>query len=654
MRAPSPSCDSRVNFQRLGLTLTFVAFLFTGLACSGSNNGGPSSATAPTPPTTRVLEVSDTTIEGAPAFKVRWTGNDADGSVAGFEYALDEPANWTYTDLGEVVIPAGEPAAPGASASAIARALFVRSVDDAGLRDPNPLRLMLGGENALPVTTITRGPSGNGSVQIVGRNVRFDWTGEDSDGVVTGYRYQLDDEPWAEVGADCTYVRFIGLSTAQYVGDIAGFHAFQVVSVDDDGGVEQLIEETRNFRLWESVQDFPGNILITSNSMGLRGGVNNSIGTVFQGTHVAFEWRADASFYGGIIQCYEYAYDDPNAYSVCDLASTTYPPDAPDFIPPLGMHTLYVRAVDDFGSLIEGNFSFEVIAGPGGIAPAARRVLYVDDFAAGSGSSGAIFPTDATEDAFWEAILAGVPHSTFSATDAGDIPPRDLLGGRSTVIWYVDDESQLERANQATNYRNPLWLYVRAGGNVIVCGLTPTRTHTPDNFFDPIVVENPGCPHNPRNDYGGPESSLDWYPASCDENEHPVYEYLHARRSFYSGSAAKLASLGSASQLVPDLALDLSKRGNLPDGTPMLAAGLELCEQFDLRTDSGAIPLWRLVDVNGSEERVCGYWIPASEESGRGNVVVLGFAPYYFDTLEMREVFRTLLARFGQPIAIEE
>ena len=110
---------------------------------------------------------------------------------------------------------------------------------------------------------------------------------------------------------------------------------------------------------------------------------------------------------------------------------------------------------------------------------------------------------------------------------------------------------------------------------------------------------------------------------------------------------------------MPDLALDLSKRGNLPDGTPLLTFGLEECEQYELRTDAlampaGAIPLWNFVDVEGNEERVCGYLVPASDETGRGNILVLGFAPYFFETDEMREVFRTFLRRFGETIAVEE
>jgi len=639
--------------QRPALALTLAAFILLGIACSGARDeGAPTSASVDTPPTTRILEVSRRTVEGAPGFAVRWSGKDAEGAVAGFEYAPDEPARWTYTDRGEAVITLA--GGSSADAPAVSRTLFVRAVDAAGLRDPNPIRVTLGGENTLPVTTITRGPSANGEIQIVGTSVRFDWYGEDSDGVVTGYRYQLDDEPWAEIGADCTYVRFAGLSTAQFPGDTAGLHAFQVVSVDDDGAVEQIIEAPRNRRAWESVDGIEPQVRIVSNTIGVRTGENDLTAVVFQGTRLSFTWRADASRYGGVIECYEYSFDGA-PYSECDLASTAYPLDGSTFAPAIGSHRLRVRATDDFGGSGTASFPFDVIAGPGGIGIGERRVLYIDDFDLGTGTTGDYFPTDAEEDAFWNSVLAGVPKTTFDAELDQDIPALEVMGAASTIVWYVDDDSRLSNSNEPHGYRNPLWTYVRGGGNVILCGVVTTNTFVPDGFFDPITVENPGCRHEPRSTYGGPESSLDWYPAFCDTIPyHPVYDFLRARRSYHSASFAKLGGLRSESRLVPDLALDLTKRGTLPDGTPILSSGLELCEQFDLRTDADVIPLWRFVDVNGAAQRVCGYWIPGSEESGRGGVVVLGFAPYFFDTLEMREVMRTFLRRFGQPIAIEE
>jgi hypothetical protein len=624
----------------------------------------PAADGANSPPSTRITGQSTAVDAGRNVLIVTWSGEDEDGALAGFEYAIGGPETWTFTTENHAAIPLDEPveretAGDDASASGDAyRTIFVRAVDDRGARDPEPAHVTISGENIAPTATIIRGPSAT-AFQVTGRNVLFEWVGEDPDGSVAGYQYQLDDEGWVSVGADCTLVRFYNLSVSEYIGDPSGFHRFGVVAVDNEGAIEQIIEEPRNLRRWESVREIGANLRINSNTMGSRNGVNTLVGQVFEGTRVAFDWIGDASLYGGLVVCYEYAYDDPNAYSPCDIANTAYPPDAPDFVPALGMHTLYVRATDDLGLQFEATFAFEVLPGPGGIGPAERGVLYVDDFSAGTGTPGTLFPTDEAEEAFWDEVLAGIPRTNFDAETQNDIPSADVIGAASTIIWYIDQGSQLETANQPENFRNPLWAYVSAGGNVILCGTTPTDALTPDNYFDPIVIEYPGCIHDPRNTYGGGDGSLHWFPAFCDSAFHPVYDFLRAQRSFYNSNNDYLESLNSVSRLVPDLALDLSKRGNLPDGTPILTLGLELCEQYELRTDAlalpaGAVPLWNFVDVDGNEERACGYLVPASEETGRGNILVLGFAPYFFETDEMREVFRTFLQRFGETVAIEE
>ena len=74
--------------------------------------------------------------------------------------------------------------------------------------------------------------------------------------------------------------------------------------------------------------------------------------------------------------------------------------------------------------------------------------------------------------------------------------------------------------------------------------------------------------------------------------------------------------------------------------------GLELCEQYDLRASGGAIPLWRVRTDEGEVRRVCAAYLPKTGTAG--HVVVLGFSPYFFDTVQMQQVFRRLLIMFGE------
>lgn len=605
------------------------------------------SGTSDSAPSTAIVSSALSVVDGTTRLTASWTGSDDDGRLAGFEVAQDDPTTWTLTSAREGTFTFERPAA------ADAHVLYVRAVDDAGNRDPSPEHVAFSGDNILPVTTILRGPSQTGGVQLTGTAVLLEWEGNDPDGEVAGYQYQLDDEGWISVGADCTLVRFYGLSTSQFPGDPSGLHEFRVVSVDDDGGVEQLIESPRNFRRWESVSQIAGSLAIHSNAMGSRNGLNNARGQVFEGTRVSFDWVGDASLYGGLVVCYSYAFDQADTFSDCDLASTHYPPNAPDFVPTLGSHNLYVRALDDLGLTTNANFPFEVIAGPGGIGIGERKILYVDDFDNGTGGPGNVWPTDPTEDAFWASVLAGTNVETFDADALNDIPPTALVGSASTIIWYVDDsDSYLETTNLPFNYRNPLWAYVRAGGNLILCGSLSTDALTPDNHG--------GCLGQPQDTYGAAcGGCLDWFPASCDGTLHPVYDFLKLEQSFYNVASDRLARLGSVSPLVPDLSLDLSKRGLGGDGMPLLIHGLEACERYVPRAPGGgssatAIPLWHFVDVDSTDKGICGIYAPRSEVEGRGHVLLLGFPPYFFDTLEMRALFRSFLVTFGETVAIRE
>ncbi|MFN0149491.1 MAG: hypothetical protein ACKVU1_02135 [bacterium] len=657
----------RILSLRGAAALLLVALAFCAGGCSDDVEPQGLFPEGNLPPSTEIVNPAVTGEEVTYNLLVSWRANDEDGTVVGFEVAIDDTSDWFFTPEydSQFVFPSSNCCVPDTiifpdgtilidSLYSAFHTLFVRAVDNEGTRDPSPDFITFNSTTITPETVIQRGPSGTGSVQITATTVIVAWEGRDRDGVVAGYRYRLDDAPWSEVGADCTVVRFTNLTTAQFVGDTRGFHTFTVFAIDNAGAVERSIDRTLNFRLWESVEDIGGNLIITSNVLGSRSGVNTLEGQVFEGTRLSFDWRGDASLYGGLIQCYSYAYDDLVNFSPCDLRTTHFPPGQTDFEPPIGAHTLFVRAFDDAGQIIEANFEYSVLVGPGSIDSVNRRILYIDDFTLGTGSNGDTYPPDLKEEAFWDTLLFGFNSTRFDAEVETDIPTPRIIGSNSTLIWYIDDESQLKTSNQATNFRNPIGPYVNAGGNLIICGSFPSNSLTPDNFFDPIVIENPGCPHNPRNTFGGGDFSLHWFPAFCDSAETFVYDFFKTERSYYNGSSDYLRALISEGEVLPDgsvmpdLTIDIDKRGLLQNGDPIFGRlGLEQCEQYKLRVDMpGVIPLWRFKDSNGDLKRVCGFFIPAS--GTRGNIVVLGFSPYFFDTLEMQQVFRTFLKIFGE------
>ncbi len=596
---------------------------------------------------------------------VSWKGHDEDGTVAGFEVAVDETSSWRFTTAFDSLfafraeqccvtdtVDAGDGSTRLDSLAFRFHRLFVRALDNEGAEDRSPETLAFTATNVFPTTVILRGPSPTGSGQITAPSVVFEWEGRDPDGVVAGYRYRLDARPWVAVGADCTRVRFTNLATAEFRGDLRGQHEFAVVSFDDAGADERFIEEPRNKRRWESVAEISGNLEILSNVMGNRSGLSEDEGQIFEGTRVSFTWRGDASQYGAIILCYQYAYDQRQVFSGCDINSTRFPADRPDFVPTIGSHALFVNAFDDAGQKIEASFPFVVLAVASG-----HRLLFVDDFDNGGFGGTEVYPGDPVEDAFWDSVLAGYARTSFDAAAVHDIPSIRLVAESSTLIWYVDDEdTRLDTASRPDQYRNPMRSYVNAGGNLIVCGSLVTDPLTPDNYFVPEDQVGRQCIHRPQQTYRGGERELNWFPAPCDKGLHLVYDVFQVSQSINEiDQQTFLASARSLRpDIVPDLALDLDKRGDDPGGEPLLSRGLEACEQYILAglpidDPEAAIPLWTFVDVVGRERRVCGLLVPASARTGRGNVALLGFPPYYFETDEVRTVFRALLDRFGEP-----
>ncbi len=625
-------------------------------------------------PTTEIVDPDLSGGEQSFSLRVRWKGDDVDGTIAGFEIAVDDTADWFFTtDFESLFIFHAQECclvdtltAFNGSDSLVPlsfdfHTLFVRAIDNEGAEDATPDHVSFTSTNLFPKTVIQRGPSGTGGIQITAPTVIIEWEGQDKDGAIVGYRYRLDDRPWIEVGADCTLVRFTELPTAEFIGDRRGIHQFFVVSVDDAGAEEQMIDEPRNTRRWESVRAISGTLVIQSNVMGSRSGLSDFEGQIFGGTRVFFDWRGDASLYGGIILCYQHAFDQQEVFSACDINATHFPPDRDDFIPTVGSHTLFVNAFDDAGQVLRASFPFVVLRGPRDIDPVNRRILYVDDFNnGGRGDGSSEFPGDPKENAYWDTLLAGYPHSSFDCDIEADIPSSRVVGENSTIIWYVDDlDTQLETSNLPFNFRNPMGPYMNAGGNLIFCGNNLTDVFTPDNRFDPNEILNPGCIHRQQFTYGGACGfCLDWFPAFCDTGLTLVYDFFRIRSSFNAtldgGVKTNLDSLRSLSPLVPSLRFDvLNKKGLGADGRPLLEDGLTECEFYVLREpDPGVpdpvIPLWSYIDNDGVDHGPCAFYIPASEQTGRGHILVIGFPIYYLDTFVARDIMRTFLDLFGE------
>ncbi|MEZ5014125.1 MAG: hypothetical protein R2794_07525 [Chitinophagales bacterium] len=110
---------------------------------------------------------------------LHWWGDDPDGYITGYEFTFepfpDDATIWIYTERQDsTFILAPEPGQDSAD-----YVFYIRSIDNIGLRDPSPARLVIPVKNSPPSAQIV--PGINNPVRSF-PVVKFFWTGIDPDG----------------------------------------------------------------------------------------------------------------------------------------------------------------------------------------------------------------------------------------------------------------------------------------------------------------------------------------------------------------------------------------------------------------------------------------------------------------------------------------
>jgi hypothetical protein len=111
--------------------------------------------------------------------EIQWWGNDADGYITGYEFAFDSiissGTQWKFTTTQDSVFLLATP--PGKDT--IDFPFWVRSIDNAGVKDPTPAHLLYPVKNSPP--TIVFDYTENNPVETFPA-LRFYWLGNDPDG----------------------------------------------------------------------------------------------------------------------------------------------------------------------------------------------------------------------------------------------------------------------------------------------------------------------------------------------------------------------------------------------------------------------------------------------------------------------------------------
>lgn len=234
--------DFRPSPPRDRLGALFALGILAGLAFPGCERDNVADFDRNRPPETYISqgpENSDDADDPVDLFyraHLFWRGEDLDGTVTGFRYAVDDtldPGAWKFTTRTDSVF-----RFPVSEIGSKEHLFLIRAVDNLGKQDPSPDTLRFESFTATSPTCrfvnekmLVNGqpyPFTGLDTVLVFSSVTFVWTGSDDDGEVVGWESKFDTEP---------EFRFHDRNdtTRTESNLVAGQHTMFVRAVDDAG-----------------------------------------------------------------------------------------------------------------------------------------------------------------------------------------------------------------------------------------------------------------------------------------------------------------------------------------------------------------------------------------------------------------------------------
>jgi hypothetical protein len=444
------------------------------------------------PPTVRLTGGPPNGDTTSYEIKFSWMGNDPDGAVKYYEYAMCDgspggfdPADttglaaWTKIRCTDSVFAfsaseAGETVPVGSTKySSYCRRVhtfFVRAVDDKGARSAPAYRSFTASTLSPYAVIETPRNAFPGREQQLPSLIRFTWKGEDP-----------IDDPWNVQEPESIRYFLIGYSsslldnmnghpedfedrwcpwipyhapgdsgTSTVIGDdeivARGFgYAFAVQAKDEAGAVTSVFSASQNVRIFRVFAP-PGPLLrVREQNLGtyLFIGGNNKIETfrVPGGFTLDFSWSADASSYGALVSSYRYGWDisDLNDDNEWDVYPSPLVKQAPLISFRAGVHTLYIEATDNMGTTTLAQFEVTIFP-----LKMTKNLLWVDDFySTDFAQTTYAFPTETEHDQFWVKVCGR----------ARDFDPNTDIYDTADMSFRQPDIEELWK------YKNIIWSY---------------------------------------------------------------------------------------------------------------------------------------------------------------------------------------------------
>ncbi|UCF05981.1 MAG: hypothetical protein JSV33_02790 [bacterium] len=224
-------------------------------------------------------------------------------------------------------------------------------------------------------------------------------------------------------------------------------YTFAVQAKDEAGAVSSIFDEKVNVRRFIPQQHSGPVLDVAAPYLGNF----RFIGTDFPlgriktmiGFPLKFSWRASASHYGGIISSYRYGWDVEDLSNPLDwdVLASPFHTAAPTKKYFFGIHTLYIEAVDNYGTATLGQIEVSII-------PFAmnRNLLWIDDFHSGEfQQDDYAMPTESEHDQFWINICKRAEEfdpftDVFDCSESNSPPDMEHVFKYKNIIWtYASD-----------------------------------------------------------------------------------------------------------------------------------------------------------------------------------------------------------------------
>jgi hypothetical protein len=266
------------------------------------------------------------------------------------------------------------------------------------------------------------------------------------------------------------------------------------------------------------------------------------------------------------------------------------------------MYHYFVTAVDT-----QQNESDSSVIGRAKPITLDHGILLVDATRDWGGTPGR--PSDAQQDSFYHACLAGTRYTDWDCAALGEVPLAGDVGPYSTIVWHADDATALRIRNALPGLAN----YLAQGGRLWYSGSKPLVGILPPNPVFPVTFA-PGT-------FG--------------------YDRLHLDQGSESNAADLTGATGRLGY--PDVTCDSAKMFPSQHGR---WSGTDITYP----RDAECIYTFNSFSGDTFQDKPVGVrWLGTP-----GRVVCLGFPLYYMHDAEARPVAVRILTDLGEPIAVQE